>query len=188
MLERRAARISISAFFAGPACLHLLLSPPFSRICGALQLTFDSCNRVVRRPIRPGPRMMCSMGYGVITHRENIRPPQQKGQDARITAMIRFVCKARTRHSWSPSWAGPECQAGDRRVNTPPAGYPVVRHCLVFWDHMWAPMIARVGKRGKFKDLGWCRIERSERPLDASGCCGPDGMDSRSCMSGGQNT
>lgn len=105
MLERRPARIPISAFFAGPACLHLILSPPFNRICGALQLTHDSCNRFVRRPLCPGPRIMCSLGYGVITHRENIRPPQQKGQGARRAAMIRFVCKARTRHSRSPSWA-----------------------------------------------------------------------------------
>lgn len=80
--------------------------------------------------------------YGVITHRKNIRPLQERGQDARIAVIIRFICKVCARQSCSPSWAA---GVPSRRPQSPspPAGYPVIRHCLVFWDHMWTPYLLK---------------------------------------------
>lgn len=92
-------------------------------------------------------------GYSVITHRKNIRPPQQRGQDARAAVIIRFTCKVCPRQSCSP-------ELGNRRAKPATAergstGWISSRTTMLGILGSNVDLVsAQVGKRGNSEGCG----------------------------------
>ena len=77
-LERRAAQITISAFFAGPDCLPFICHRFSAKICDPSYVR-SLQSQSLKVPFS-WPRMMCLLNHGMTATRKNIRRLQQQAK------------------------------------------------------------------------------------------------------------